>query len=239
MRYVRSWSPADPDADLVVVFPPAGSGCMRLRALAERQPADRVVVGVQLPGREDRLAEPMPALDDAVAAIAAELRALPRRRLGLIGISLGGLLAFAVARVLERGQSSADQVCIAAARAPQFWRSYQAEPSAAEFDAMLGSGWRESPVGAYAAEVLRRDLRLAAGYDVGQAVLERTPLRTVAGRRDVVATEEQMRTWQTRSARYRGQCVLDASHQQFLDKDVLDPMIDEMFARRRFRRNRA
>jgi surfactin synthase thioesterase subunit len=232
MRYLRSWTRADPATDLVVVFPPAGSGCMRLRSVAEGRPADRVVVGVQLPGREDRLAEPMPAtLDHGVAAIAAELRVLPRRRLGLLGISLGGLLAFAVARMLEKSQAAADDVCVAAARSPQFWRSYQADPSDAEIDAMLGFAWRASPMGAYAADVLRRDLRLAADYDIGQAVLEHTPLRVVSGRHDVVAAERQMAAWQTCSAHYRGQSVLDADHQQFLDKEVLDSMIDDMFAR--------
>lgn len=224
------WADADADTDLVAVFPPAASGCMRLRAVAERQPAGRTVVGVQLPGREDRLAEP-PAetADIAAAAVASELAALPRRRLGLLGISLGGLLAYLVARQFERDGDPVDEICIAAARSPEFWLGYPAEPPQDEIDAMLGPGWRESPAGPYAAEVLHRDLRLAAGYDIGPAVLEHTPLRTVSGHRDVVVGEEQMRRWRARAARFRGQRVLDVTHRQFLDRDVLEPMIDDLF----------
>lgn len=226
---MRGWAPTDAHRDVVVVFPPAGSGCMRLRGLAVTRPAHRRVLGVQLPGREDRLSEPMPPFGAVVAGIAEEIRALPRRRLGLLGISLGGLLAFCVALELERVGQEADEVCVTAARAPEFWRGYRAEPSPAELDAMLGPGWSQSPVASYAAEVLRRDLRLAAGYDIGAAVLERTALRSVSGRGDVVATEEQMRAWSLRSARYRGQGVVDAGHQRFLDPDVLEPMIDDFF----------
>jgi surfactin synthase thioesterase subunit len=230
VSYLRSWSSTGPDTDLIVVFPPAGGGCMRLRPLAGLQPADRAVCGVQLPGREDRLAEPMPLFDEAVAAIAGELRELPRRRLGLLGISLGGLLAFAVAAALERAGAAADEVSVAAARSPEQWLTYQAERPADEIDAMLGPGWQNSPVGPYAAAVLQRDLGFAAGYDIGDVVLERTALRSVAGRRDVVATVDQMLGWRTRSTDFRGQRVLDVGHQGFVEKDVLEPMINELFA---------
>lgn len=230
MSYLRVWTTVDEDTDVVAVFPSAGSGCMRLRALAERQPAGRAVIGVQLPAREDRLAEPPAETADAVAvAVAAELGALPRRRLGLLGISFGGLLGYLVARQFEHVDTPVDELCVAAARSPGFWLDYPVEPPEGEIDEMIGRGWQESPLGTYAAKVLRGDLRLAAGYDIGPEVLQSTPLRTVSGGRDVVVTEEQMREWPRHAAHFRGQRVLDVSHRQFLDQDVLDPMIDDLF----------
>lgn len=230
MSYLRTWSPTGADRDLIVVFPPAGSGCLRLGECGVPQSADRVVAGVQLPGREDRLAEPMPAFDEAVTAIAEEVRTLPRRRLGLLGISLGGLLAFRVAVALERAGIPVSEAWVVAARAPEFWRDYQADPPAAEVDAMLGAGWNSSSAGTYAAEVLYRDLRMAAGYDIGKLALRHAALRSVSGRRDLVTTEAQMRNWQMRSAHYLGHLVLDADHQAFTGTDVLSFIVSEMLS---------
>lgn len=205
---------------------------MRLRALADRQPEGRALVGVQLPGRDDRVADPMPPeLADVVGEVVAELARLPRRRLGLVGVSLGGLLAFETARVLERDAAQpADEVCAVAARAPEFWRDYPADPSHDEIDAMMGPGLRETVLGTYVTHILRSDLRLAAGYDSRGARLERTPLRSVAGRRDVVVTEAQMRPWSSRAMVCAGHTTVDVEHYRFLDDDVLPSIVDATFA---------
>jgi len=231
VTYLRSWQPAPAaDTDVALLLPAAGSGCLRLQAVAPLLPAGATAVGVQLPGREDRLPEPPAAsIAEVVAAVAAELAGLPRRRLLLVGISLGGLLTFELARALEAAGAAAAGLLVLAARAPEFWRDFPSEdPPAAEVAALLPPAVRDSEFAGYAGEVLRADLRLTAGYEVRPTALAATPLWTGSGSRDDVVTTEQMRGWRARSADYRGHRVLPADHHDIAEPGVLADLVSTL-----------
>jgi surfactin synthase thioesterase subunit len=185
------------------------------------------VLGVQLPGREDRVLEP-PAADlaDVVAEVTAELATVARRSLLLLGISLGGLIAFEVARQLEAAGTPPAALVVLAARAPEFWLDYPSEnPPAAEVNALLPPAVRDSEFAEYAGGVLRADLRLTAGYQVRPTRLARTPLWSVSGSRDDVVTAEQMRDWRQRSADFRGHRVIEADHHDITEPDLLAELV--------------
>jgi surfactin synthase thioesterase subunit len=227
VSYLRSWAPGPSDStDAVVVLPPAGYGCLRLQAVAARLSDEVAVLGVQLPGREDRLRDqPAAGIAEVAADLAAELDTLPRQRLFLVGISLGALIAFETALLLPPGRAAAG-LAVVAARAPEFWQDYPSEnPPAAEIDGLLPASVRQSPLADYATAVLRADLRLTAGYQVRPACLPDTPLWAVSGSRDSVVTAEQMRGWSARSTAYRGHEVFEADHHEFVDDQVLARLI--------------
>lgn len=82
-----------------------------------------------MPGRENRLREPpLRHIDDAVAAITANLEALPGAfdlPYVLFGYSLGGLLAYETVRALQRnGRPLPRRLLIAATAAPACDRSH-------------------------------------------------------------------------------------------------------------------
>jgi surfactin synthase thioesterase subunit len=212
------------------MLPPAGSGCLRLQSVVPLLPAGTHAFGVQLPGREDRLPEPPAAsLAEVVAAVAAELAGLPRRRLLLVGISLGGLLAYELGLALEAAGNAAAGLLVLAARAPEFWRNYPSEnlPETEEA-ALLPPAVRDSAFAEYASAALRADLRLTAGYELGPTALATTPLWTASGSRDEVVTIEQMQGWRSRSVDFRSHQVLDADHHDITRPDVLADSISAL-----------
>ncbi|GAA2944045.1 MULTISPECIES: thioesterase domain-containing protein [Streptomycetaceae] len=232
MTYLRSFTPADRSAfATVVVFPQAGAGCLRLRSTASALPSGLNLLGVQMPGREDRLNDsPANSLSEVVARIGAELRdpAL-HRPLVLLGVSLGALIAYEVARKLEPEGAGPRSLVVAAARSPEYWRSFPAaDPPSAELTALLHPSVRDSGTARYALATLRSDVRLMAGYQVPSTPLTSTSLRSVSGSRDDVATTAQMSGWRDRSTHYQGHQVISADHHAFMDQDVLIGILSDV-----------
>ncbi|MDJ0463812.1 alpha/beta fold hydrolase [Streptomyces sp. H27-C3] len=98
-----------PDAHTTLYcLPHAGGAASAYRDWSAYLPAWLEVVAVQLPGRENRVAEPSAVSpEDTAAAVAADLSAHPDRSIVLFGHSMGGLLAFEVARLLARDSGPA------------------------------------------------------------------------------------------------------------------------------------
>ncbi len=76
--WIADWPLAGTPASVpaLVCVPPAGAGCQQFRSWQERLGARAAVYGVQLPGRENRWHDAMPAtFDEAVDAATAEAEA--------------------------------------------------------------------------------------------------------------------------------------------------------------------
>lgn len=124
MSYLISWpaaAPADPDphTPVLLCLPQAGAGAGRFRAWQERLSSRATVLGVQLPGREERWSDPPPRdLDEVVESVVAELfRTVDRGRpVVVFGDSFGGLIGYEIARAL-RPRALIACVC----RAPEHW----------------------------------------------------------------------------------------------------------------------
>ena len=101
-------------------FPFAGAGPSAFRGWSPNLPAAVEAVFVHLPGRESRLREPsVPDLLKLARKIADAMMPLSDRPLALFGHSLGGLIAFEVARELRRRQLPAPlRLFVSACRAP-------------------------------------------------------------------------------------------------------------------------
>jgi medium-chain acyl-[acyl-carrier-protein] hydrolase len=88
-------------------FPHAGGGASSFNGWRRALPAWIEVIRVQLPGREDRRSTPAyTRIDDLVPDLFEAMQSLLDRRIALYGHSMGGLVAFELARVLRRNGCS-------------------------------------------------------------------------------------------------------------------------------------
>ncbi|MEO8658735.1 MAG: alpha/beta fold hydrolase [Bryobacteraceae bacterium] len=128
---------APPGALRLFCFPYAGGGTLPYRKWAPSLQETAYVCPVRLPGRESRLNEtPVESMSDLVTTLARELESLPASPFAFFGHSMGGVIAFELARELRRRGKPMPTVLIAsAARAPQFRLNHQPppEPSETEF----------------------------------------------------------------------------------------------------------
>lgn len=99
-------------------FPHAGAGASAYVRWSARLPASIEIDRPQLPGRESRYGEPMPASLLALAESVASGLGRGGVPFALFGHSFGGMLAFEVARTLRRQGRDMPSVLVVSASAP-------------------------------------------------------------------------------------------------------------------------
>lgn len=105
-------------------FPYAGGAAAVFREAAEHLPDDIEIYAVQLPGRPPRMRDaPCTSLAELVEAVSVALHPALDLPFALLGHSMGGLLAFELARTLRRqGGPAPLHLFVSACRAPQLPR---------------------------------------------------------------------------------------------------------------------
>ncbi|GAA4071863.1 thioesterase II family protein [Actinomadura miaoliensis] len=93
-----------PDAGLrLICVPHGGGGAAAFLGWAELLPPGVELLAVQYPGREDRIADPMPRdMDELVAALTDAVAAVADRPYALFGHSMGATVAYEVAQEARR-----------------------------------------------------------------------------------------------------------------------------------------
>lgn len=106
-------------------FSYAGGGAAVYRPFAIALPASIELLAVQLPGRENRLREPaLTSVQGIVDALLPHLASQLDRPFAFFGHSMGGLIAFEVARALaDRGLPGPARLVASARRAPHLTES--------------------------------------------------------------------------------------------------------------------
>jgi myxalamid-type polyketide synthase MxaE and MxaD/epothilone polyketide synthase D len=222
-----AWLPAASlrtDAHLrLICLPHAGAGASTYRPWRNELPPEVQLCAVQLPGREDRLAEP--AIDDArllVRGLMGGLRPFLDRPFALFGHSMGGLLAFELACALRRsGLPLPVRLFVSAHRAP----CLPAEPSEvhrlppAEFRAELRQlgGTRQTVLEheemmAIAEPILRSDFKLCETYRYEPVDPLNVPLSVFGGTADGKVAESALHPWQQHSSLPIRLRMLDGGH---------------------------
>ncbi|WP_167975466.1 thioesterase II family protein [Lentzea indica] len=200
-------------------LPPAGSGCRFFRSWQSAAGTGVSVVGVQLPGRENRWRDPAPAdVDDAVAAVVGELVGLGalEQPVVIFGQSFGGLLGYEVARRLGDGHGAwPAALVVAACRPPHLWIG--AGRGLVDDDQALEQLLQERALDEYELDegsrqlmldMLRRDARLSLTYRDPCGATVSCPVWAWGGRDDGTVTAEHLAGWD----RYAGASF---HHRQF------------------------
>jgi surfactin synthase thioesterase subunit len=102
-RWFRAYQPRQLPRARLFAFHHAGGSASQFRTWPARLPSWIELVAIQLPAREDRLAEPpLRSVDDVTAALLPAMVPLLDLPAYLFGHSMGALLAYEVTRALRR-----------------------------------------------------------------------------------------------------------------------------------------
>lgn len=195
-----------PPLPVLLCLPPAGAGCHQFRAWQRRLVGAARVLGVQLPGREERWSEAMPgSLEEAADAVADAL--VPALAAGgdagsaplvVFGHSMGGLLGYEIAR-----RSAPYALVVSACPEPGRWRRPRGGAVAdADIDHLLDTaeidpGLLDAETRAHLAGMLRKDAELTAGYRHAPAPRLALPVHVWAAESDGTVHPDALDGWRT------------------------------------------
>ncbi|MFJ2743759.1 thioesterase II family protein [Streptomyces sp. NPDC087440] len=117
--WLRSLNQSDRPAHRLVCFPHSGGTASVYRAWSAALPADGELLGVQYPGRLERMdEEPADSVAQMAACVAADLLRRAPLPCFLFGHSLGALVAYETALLLEAAGHPVDTLVVSGAPAP-------------------------------------------------------------------------------------------------------------------------
>lgn len=191
----------------VICFPHAGGGAAQFHAWQQIVGPSLHVVTAQLPGRGGRFREaPVESLAAAADAIASALCARSMPRFALFGHSLGGLLAYEVARrCVRRYMRRPEHLFVAGATPPPCVRDTERLSHLADGD-LLSAVMRMNGLPASLSSAERRTVELMLPTLRADLALEETygyepddqfdvPTTSLAGSSDTVVPPQTMRRW--------------------------------------------
>lgn len=210
MRGANAWldCPGDKaDADLTLIcFGPAGSGASQFRAWNRLAPAWLRIVGVQLPGREQRYREA--PYTDAMALAHELAAAVTEARFGqfaFFGHSFGALLAFESARRLrDAGARQPGWLGVAGRPAPHVPHAYRktyALPQDEFVDVLRSYGGTDARIlekpdlMGFFLPAIRADLEANTEYVYQAGAPLAMPLMAIRGRQDMVCSAAELSAW--------------------------------------------
>ncbi|WP_159050708.1 alpha-hydroxy-acid oxidizing protein [Streptomyces sp. IMTB 1903] len=227
-RWLRTYHPRGSAAARLVCFPHAGGAANAFVALSAALPEDVELLAVQYPGRQDRRGEPC-ALDlsELAAGVAGALTASPDDRpLFLLGHSMGALVAFETARLLE-GHGGPARLFVSAARPPaQDWQ----EPDLALVgDGELIAGLRrlggipepllaDPEIAAEILRLLRADHRALLRHRCARGTAVAAPVTVLLASADPKNSPAQMADWGGHTTRGHEVVSLSGGHFALLER---------------------
>lgn len=202
--WCRRFHPA-PDADRrLVCFPHAGGSASFYHPVSAALSPGVDVIAVQYPGRQDRRREP--AIDDICLLadqIADALGTWSDRPLTFFGHSMGALVAFEVARRLERNGDGPLRLFASGRRAPSMYRDEQVhrrddDGLIAELRALSGTDSRvldDDEMLRMVLPALRSDYKAVETYRSEPASAVRCPVTVLVGDDDPKTSLDEARSW--------------------------------------------
>lgn len=216
-----------PDARVrLVCFPFAGGAASAFRDWAPLLPDSVELVAVQYPGRHDRAGEALPPdLPTLAGRIATAIRPLVSRSTAFFGHSMGGMVAFEVARRLQpRFPAPLARLFVSSCSPPATLRPRGLRFEDAELRdyvrSMGGAGGvavTDDDLWQLVRPVIEGDLRLTESYRYEPGAPLAVPISTVAGDRDEYAPPSSMPGWHDLSLAATEHHVLPGGHFHFED----------------------
>ncbi|MFJ8790604.1 thioesterase II family protein [Streptomyces sp. NPDC102462] len=116
--WIRRWSEATASRLTLICLPHAGGSATFYRPWAALMPPEVELLGIQYPGREDRIGEPATAgMGELVSAVADAVLPLLDRPYALFGHSMGSAVAWELAHELDRRGAPGPRRLFASGRA--------------------------------------------------------------------------------------------------------------------------
>lgn len=189
----------------LICLPHAGGAASVFRNWPEAAPRGVEVCRVQLPGRENRLAEePLTTMDGLMDELMGRVVAMNDLPLAIFGHSMGGLVAYELAARLEKDRGVTPELLVTAGVRPP--RMVKYDPISHLDDAAFIEGLRKR--GGTPEQVLRSDelmelllpmvradFTLAESYRPPERPPLATPVVAFCGKHDEEATPTQMTAW--------------------------------------------
>lgn len=225
---VHAPAPRRDAAVRLVCFPHAAGSADAFAGLARALPDDIEVLTVQYPGRRERRSEPVATTIAALAEEAAGLlTSYTDRPLSLLGHSMGALVAFETARLLEQHGPVA-RLLVSAARPPsEDWAEHDLDALAddrivAELRRLGGVPdelLAEPDVVGEILRLLRADHRALRRYHCAPDVQVRAPITVVLADADPKNTVAQTRGWARHTAADHDTALICGGHFALTGRD--------------------
>lgn len=208
LRFSRSSSPSL----RLFCFPFAGSSASVFRSWVDKLPEEVEVLGIQLPGRENRLREPcMRDMDEIVEKLELEIDFCLDPPFVFFGHSLGSLIAYELLRRLESsGRHRAELFFASGGPAPHTCLS-PAEPRRLSQDQILRdlrkisqahSSLLDDPeVLALMLPMLQADFEIYANYRYRETAPLHSPIVAIRGVTDAYITHQSQLEWKRHTDR--------------------------------------
>jgi surfactin synthase thioesterase subunit len=203
----KSWLRQEPSTAGVrlICLPHAGAGAASFNRWLDLFPPTIAPVRVQLPGREDNVAEPpLRQVREAVDGLVPQITGLIDMPVALYGHSMGALVAFELARALSTSGFPPVHLFISGRRAPHLPASKPLihhlpdDEFAAALETMGGaqgiSGLRLAFL-RYALRLVRADLELCEEYDYRPGPRLRCPITAFHGTEDPIVDVDEVEAW--------------------------------------------
>ncbi|MFF8549547.1 thioesterase II family protein [Streptomyces albidoflavus] len=214
---------------VLACLPFAGAGASFFRDWHALAPEGTRVLPIQLPGREERFAEPLltdvpQAVDEAHAQVTAALDA--NSRVALFGHSLGAVLAYELAHRLRA--SGHDVVGLFVSGAPNPWNGRRDRATGLPDDEFAAQVQRFAGYAHPALEdpemrelmlpLLRADVEMHEHYEPASRAPLDVPVTSVRGRDDELVSEVEASQW-SRATTERFRFVhIDGEHMYLTDE---------------------
>jgi medium-chain acyl-[acyl-carrier-protein] hydrolase len=212
---------------IAVCFPHAGGSSAVFGPWRRRVPDNVLLLPVRLPGREQRLAEPLStSIAPLVAEIGQQLSNLARFPLVLIGHSFGALLAFELARWRRKNGQTTRGILAAGCPAPQFVpRNVARRPALHQlpddelifqvqrrYGGLPDAAARNAELMALLLPVVRADIRLVETYEYQVEPPLECPIWAFGGSEDREVPLADLAGWREQTSATFSQRLFNGGH---------------------------
>jgi surfactin synthase thioesterase subunit len=215
-RWIRTMKGRSDTASLrVFALPFVGGGASVFTSWPSHLPDTVEVMGIQYPGREDRIDEvPFDSMPAFVAELADAMLPFLDRSFAIYGHSMGGLLAYELTKYLEQQYSEVPMKLIVAGwPSPPLVEAYvrnlkhirdgfdmDRESDARVLEVLRDNGLFTAPIGDDASveplmPSIRADLKMLGAYRFENGVALRAPITVLRGAEDPLFEVDQLQAW--------------------------------------------
>lgn len=189
---------------ILVCFPFAGGGASAYNGWKKNLDDIVGVCPVQLPGREDRIMEhPYQDMEQLIEDVVAELGKVEDEKIYLMGHSMGGKIAYEVAKKLEEKEKPVEMLMVSGSRVPHIPESnpiYHLPDSQfiselKRFEGMPEEIMENKELMNFFLPMLRADFEMDETYYTQDTVSLKCPIVALGGSLDAEANEEDISMW--------------------------------------------